>query len=43
MITDLDAVLAALDRPYSFRSAMIRGGLRSCLVYLSYSGSWSGR
>lgn len=38
VIAALDAVLAALDRPYSFRYAMIRGALKSCLVYLSYSG-----
>jgi hypothetical protein len=38
VITALDAVLATLDRPYSFRYAMIRGALKSCLVYLSYSG-----
>ena len=38
MIAALDAVLADLDRPYSFRYAMIRGALMSCLVYLSYSG-----
>ena len=38
VITALDAVLATLGRPYNFRYAMIRGALKSCLVYLSYSG-----
>ena len=37
-MTRLDKVLARLGRPHSFRYAMIRGALPSCLVYLTYSG-----
>ena len=33
VITALDAVLSSLDSPYCFRYAMIRGALKSCLVY----------
>lgn len=38
VITGLDAVLAILDRRYSFQHAMIRGALKLCLVYLNHSG-----
>jgi hypothetical protein len=34
----LDTVLAALPAPCRFRYSMIRNGLSSCLVYLSYFG-----
>jgi hypothetical protein len=34
----LDAALAALRGDHRFRYAMIRGGLPSCLVYVSYAG-----
>jgi len=38
VITALDGVLARLESPHSFRYAMIRGALKSCLVYVSSSG-----
>lgn len=34
----LDATLAALQEPYKFEFAMIRSGLASCCVYLSFGG-----
>jgi hypothetical protein len=34
----LDATLAKLPKPYKFELAMVRAGLASCLVYLSYGG-----
>lgn len=34
----LDAALATLPEPYKFELAMIRSGLASCCVYLSYGG-----
>lgn len=37
-LSKLDAVLAKLGEPYKFQFAMIRGGLASCCVYLSYGG-----
>lgn len=37
-LTELDAALAKLDEPYKYQFAMIRGGLASCCVYLSYGG-----
>ena len=37
-LTRLDAALAALPSPYSYKVAMIRAGLASCCVYLSYGG-----
>ncbi|WP_447002497.1 DEAD/DEAH box helicase [Saccharothrix isguenensis] len=38
MVAKLDAALAALEGDPWFRYSMIRGGLSSCLVYVSYSG-----
>lgn len=38
VITALDAVLSSLDSPYCFRYAMIRGALKSCLVYVGPYG-----
>ena len=37
-LTGLDAVLADLPKPHSYKFAMIRSGLTACCVYLSYSG-----
>lgn len=37
-MSKLDAALAALPEPYKFELAMIRSGLASCCVYLSYGG-----
>ncbi|AQX14517.1 MULTISPECIES: DEAD/DEAH box helicase [Tessaracoccus] len=37
-LAKLDAALAALPTPYSYKVAMIRAGLASCCVYLSYGG-----
>ncbi len=37
-LTGLDAVLADLPKPHSYKFAMIRSGLEACCVYLSYSG-----
>lgn len=37
-LTKLDAVLADLPSPYSYKLAMIRSGLAACCVYLSYGG-----
>ncbi|MBP2322621.1 hypothetical protein JOF56_003006 [Kibdelosporangium banguiense] len=38
MTAVVDKVLAGLDGPLWHRYSMIRGGLASCLVYVSYSG-----
>lgn len=38
LIAKLDAVLGSLPAPHSYRYAMIRAGLASCLVYVAYSG-----
>ncbi|MCM2390966.1 DEAD/DEAH box helicase [Streptomyces albipurpureus] len=38
VLSKLDAVLAALPEPHMFQFAMIRAGLASCCVYLSYGG-----
>ncbi|MER5845834.1 DEAD/DEAH box helicase [Streptomyces sp. NPDC002012] len=38
VLAKLDAVLATLPEPYKFEFAMIRSGLASCCVYLSYGG-----
>ncbi|MFB8021997.1 DEAD/DEAH box helicase [Streptomyces rubiginosohelvolus] len=38
VIAELDTVLARLPEPYKFEFAMIRSGLASCCVYLSYGG-----
>lgn len=37
-LAKLDAALAKLPEPYKFQFAMIREGLASCCVYLSYGG-----
>jgi len=37
-LAKLDAVLAGLPEPHSYKLAMIRPGLASCCVYLSYGG-----
>lgn len=37
-LAKLDAALAKLPEPYKFDLAMIRSGLASCCVYLSYGG-----
>ncbi|REF36403.1 DEAD/DEAH box helicase [Thermasporomyces composti] len=37
-LAKLDATLAQLPEPYKFRFGMIREGLHSCCVYLSYGG-----
>ncbi|MFD6550340.1 DEAD/DEAH box helicase [Streptomyces sp. NPDC058398] len=37
-LAKLDAALATLKEPYKFDFAMIRSGLASCCVYLSYGG-----
>lgn len=37
-LAKLDATLARLPKPHKFEHAMVRSGLASCLVYLSYSG-----
>lgn len=37
-LAKLDAALAGLPKPYSYKFAMIRSGLAACCVYLSYGG-----
>lgn len=37
-LAKLDAALASLPQPHSFKLAMIRSGLAACCVYLSYGG-----
>lgn len=37
-LTKLDAALADLPKPHSYKLAMIRSGLAACCVYLSYGG-----
>lgn len=37
-LSKLDAALADLSKPHSYKFAMIRSGLEACCVYLSYSG-----
>lgn len=37
-LTRLDAALAKLPTPHAYKVAMIRSGLASCCVYLSYGG-----
>ncbi|OZF25726.1 hypothetical protein CH296_26815 [Rhodococcus sp. 14-2496-1d] len=37
-LTSLDAALARLPNPHSYKLAMIRSGLPACCVYLSYGG-----
>lgn len=37
-LAKLDSALARLGEPFKFQFAMIRGGLASCCVYLSYGG-----
>lgn len=37
-LTKLDAALAGLPEPHSYKLAMIRSGLAACCVYLSYGG-----
>lgn len=37
-LTKLDAALAGLTKPHSYKLAMIRSGLAACCVYLSYGG-----
>ena len=37
-LSKLDAALAGLPKPHSYKFAMIRSGLEACCVYLSYSG-----
>ncbi|CEH00577.1 DEAD/DEAH box helicase [Propionibacterium freudenreichii] len=37
-LTKLDAALASLPKPHSYKLAMIRSGLAACCVYLSYGG-----
>lgn len=38
MVTKLDTVLRSFSEPHNYRYAMIRAGLKSCLVYVAYSG-----
>lgn len=38
MTAALDSALGALGTPHSYRYAMIRAGLASCLVYVAYGG-----
>ncbi len=38
MVSKLDAALRSFSAPHSYRYAMIRAGLASCLVYVAYSG-----
>ncbi len=38
MVGAIDAVLGSFDAPLKFSYSMIRAGLASCLVYVSYSG-----
>lgn len=38
MVRKLDGVLGSFSAPHSYRYAMIRAGLASCLVYVAYSG-----
>lgn len=38
MVARLDGVLGSFSAPHSYRYAMIRTGLASCLVYVAYSG-----
>ncbi|ATY13545.1 hypothetical protein CU254_26290 [Amycolatopsis sp. AA4] len=37
-LTELDAALAGLPQPHSYKLAMIRSGLAACCVYPSYGG-----
>lgn len=37
-LAGLDAALAGLPTPYSYKFAMIRSGLAACCVYVSYGG-----
>lgn len=37
-LIELDAALAGLPEPYSYKLSMIRSGLAACCVYLSYGG-----
>jgi len=37
-LAKLDAALAGLPKPHSYKFAMIRSGLAACCVYLSYGG-----
>lgn len=37
-LTKVDAALACLPKPHSYKLAMIRSGLAACCVYLSYGG-----
>lgn len=37
-LANLDATLAELPKPHSYKFAMIRSGLSACCVYLSYGG-----
>ena len=37
-LTKIDAALAGLTKPHSYKFAMIRSGLAACCVYLSYGG-----
>lgn len=38
VLKELDAALLTLGEPYNFQLAMIRSGLGSCCVYVSYGG-----
>lgn len=38
MVSRLDSTLRELGKPFNYQLAMIRNGLSSCLVYVSYSG-----
>jgi hypothetical protein len=38
MVAELDGVLGSFSAPHSYRYAMVRAGLASCLVYVAYSG-----
>ncbi|MDH3052540.1 DEAD/DEAH box helicase [Gordonia alkanivorans] len=37
-LTKLDATLAGLPKPHSYKFAMVRSGLQACCVYLAYGG-----
>ena len=37
-LSALDSVLSQLEKPHNFQFAMLRSGLASCCVYLSYGG-----
>ncbi len=37
-LAKLDAALARLPKPFSYKVAMVRSGLAACCVYLSYGG-----